>query len=103
MTVQSNYGTGVLVALGWMLAAMGAGAYAARLNRTAYWGFVALVISPLPVFLLLFWLGSRKGEDDRWFSCPFCADAVTPGARRCQHCHSDLAPGDLTPTDAEMC
>ena len=95
------YGIGALVALGWITAAISAGAYTARLNRASIWGFLTLVISPLPVFLLLLWVGPRDAGDDDWLSCPFCADAVKPGARRCPHCRSDLAPSDLIPTGDE--
>jgi len=98
---RAVYGIGALVGFGWILAAIGAGAYAARLNRTGLWGCSALVIAPLPVFLLLFWLGAREDEDDDWLSCPFCADAVKPGGRRCPHCRSDLASNDLTAAGAE--
>jgi hypothetical protein len=82
----------VVIALAWMLGALAAGFYANRLNRSAAWGFVALVVSPLTVFLLLFGLGPRADEDDDSIriSCPFCAEDIKPEARLCPHCRSDL-------------
>ena len=103
MTSPAMYGIGprelilaaiaALVCLGWILAAIGAGSYAVRLNRSGAWGFLALVVSPLPVFLLLFGLGPRSDDDDDDYaaSCPFCAEDVKPEARLCPHCRSDLA------------
>jgi hypothetical protein len=83
----------VLVSLAWILMAIGAGFYAARLRRTAAWGLLALIVSPLPVYLLLFGMGPRADdeeyEEDR-ISCPFCAEDIKPEALRCPHCHSDV-------------
>jgi len=83
-------GLTALVSLGWILAAIGAGSYAVRLKRSGAWGFLALVVSPLPVFLLLFGLGPRNADDDDRVSCPFCAEDVKLEARLCPHCRSDL-------------
>lgn len=80
-----------LAMLAWMLMAIGAGCYAARLRRTAAWGLLALIVSPLPVYLLLFGLGPRDvdDEDDR-IACPFCAEDIRAEALVCPHCRSDL-------------
>jgi len=86
-------GLAVLVSLAWILAAIGAGFYAARLRRTAAWGLLALIVSPLPVYLLLFGMGRREDDDeyaDDRVACPFCAEEVKPEAILCPHCHSEL-------------
>jgi hypothetical protein len=55
-------GVFVVIALAWMLSALAAGFYANRLNRSAVWGFVALIVSPLTVFLLLRSRGLRASR-----------------------------------------
>jgi hypothetical protein len=81
-----------LVALAWILMAIGAGCYAARLRRTAAWGLLALIVSPLPVYLLLFGIGPRQEEeyDEDRIACAFCAEQIRPEAMVCPHCRSDL-------------
>src|SRR5262249_53703455 len=83
----------ILIFVTWMLGAIAAGFYANRLNRSSAYGFLAMIVSPLPVFLLLFGLGPRVDEDDEHIrvACPFCAEDVRPEARVCPHCRSDLA------------
>jgi hypothetical protein len=80
------------IAVAWILGALAAGFYANRLNRSGGWGFLALIVSPLPVFLLLFGLGPRVDEDDEHIriSCPFCAEDIKAEARLCPHCRSEL-------------
>jgi hypothetical protein len=82
-----------LIFAAWMLGAIAAGLYANRLNRSSAYGFLALIVSPLPVFLLLFGLGPRVDEDDDHIrvACPFCAEDVRSQARVCPHCRGDLA------------
>jgi len=83
----------VLISLAWMLGAIAAGLYANRLNRSGAYGFLALLVSPLPVFLLLFGLGPHVDEEDDEhirIACPFCAEDTRPEARLCPHCRSDL-------------
>jgi uncharacterized membrane protein YGL010W len=80
-----------LIALAWVMCVIGAGFYAARLKRNpAWWGFLAFVVSPLPVFVLLFGLGPRQEEDYDHIACPFCAEEIKTEARICPHCRSDL-------------
>src|SRR5436309_15044962 len=83
-------GLTALVSLGWILAAIGAGSYAVRLKRSGAWGFLALVVSPLAIFLLLFGLGPRSADDDDRVSCPFCAEDVKRAARLGPDCRNYL-------------
>jgi hypothetical protein len=76
--------------LAWILSAIGAAFYAARLKRSGAWGLLSLVVSPLPVFLLLFGLGPREEDDYDHISCPFCAEEIKSEARLCPHCRSEL-------------
>jgi uncharacterized membrane protein YGL010W len=83
-----------LFALAWVMCVIGAGFYAARLKRNpAWWGFLAFVVSPLPVFVLLFGLGPRHEEDYDHIICPFCAEEIKSEARVCPHCRTDLVGG----------
>jgi len=81
-----------LIVVAWTLGALAAAFYANRLNRSSAWGLLALLVSPVPVFLLVFALGPRveEYEDDIRISCPFCAEDVKAEARLCPHCRSDL-------------
>src|SRR5262245_22833211 len=82
-----------LIVVAWTLGALAAAFYANRLNRSSAWGLLALIVSPVPVFLLLFGLGPRIEEyddDDIRIACPFCAEDVKAEARLCPHCRSDL-------------
>jgi hypothetical protein len=81
-----------IIVLAWILGALATGFYANRLNRSGAWGFLALIVTPLPVFLLLFGLGPRVDDDDDRvrIACPFCAEDIKPEARLCPHCRSDL-------------
>ena len=85
----------ILVFLAWILGAIAAGLYANRLNRSGGYGFLALLVSPLPVFLLLFGLGPHVDEDEDTIriACPMCAEDIRPEARLCPHCRSDLTRG----------
>lgn len=82
----------ILILLAWILGAIASGLYANRLNRSGGYGFLALLVSPLPVFLLLFGLGPRVDEDEDTIriACPFCAEDIKPEAMLCPHCRSDL-------------
>jgi len=77
--------------LGWILAAVGAGCYAIRLNRSGGWGILSLIVSPVPVFLLLFGLGPHVDDEEEYrIACPFCAESIRSEAVICPHCRSEL-------------
>ena len=82
----------ILLLLGWTVGSIAAAFYAVRLNRSGAWGFLALVISPVLAFLLLFGLGPLEDdeEDDGRIPCPFCAEDIKPEAVLCPHCRSEL-------------
>jgi len=85
----------ILLLLSWTVFSIAAGFYAIRLNRSSLWGFFALLVSPLLVFVLLFALGEVEGDDeDERIPCPFCAEDIRPEAVRCPHCRSDLQAVD---------
>ena len=53
----------ILLLLGWTVGSIAAAFYAVRLNRSGAWGFLALVISPVLAFLLLFGLGPLEDDE----------------------------------------
>ena len=94
-------GLGMLIFIFWLLFSFLVGAYAQHRGRSGGgWGLLALLLSPLIVFIILLAIGpSHEGiEADAIASgemrkCPHCAELVKAEAKLCRYCHSLLTAG----------
>lgn len=83
----------------WIIGSVLAGWFADTRGRCGpCYAVLALVLSPLVAFLILFVVGpneekmeERKLEDSGTKRCPYCAELVKEAAIVCKHCGRDLA------------
>lgn len=95
----------LLVLILWLAFAFLVGAFAQHRGRSGGgWGLLALLLSPLLVFIILLAIGpNHEGiEADAIASgemrkCPHCAELVKAEAKLCRYCHSELPNGIFQP------
>lgn len=92
----------------WLLCGVLAAAIASSRGGSGSGGMLlGLLLGPFGIAFAFFLGGDRARADKALRSgqlkkCPQCAELVQAEARICKHCHSDLPPDPLRPTDPRL-
>jgi len=72
---------------GLFLIGVGAACIISGFLGAGYW-FILM----MGVILILSAFGGLGGDDSDRIACPECDEPISPRARKCKHCHSEIKP-----------